>query len=94
MKAKHIDFNIVVFGQEAEKAEDIKPDVTGYKRLATTARALEILCTSSDDEGAHSPAQSISINREVGIRALRDFCNELLGEASPQLLTKEQAVGK
>lgn len=78
MKAKHIIFNVVAYGQEA--VPNPPKDVSGYQPPSIPARMLELLCTSFQDDGAHAPAQSITITNQAGIVALRDFCNELLGE--------------
>lgn len=68
--AKHIGYNVVAYGiptKEIKEQNYIRP-------------TMEILCTSATDENVFSPAQSITVTSADSVRALRDFCNELLGE--------------
>ena len=61
--AKHLCYNVVTYG---------KPGLYGTKGQ------MEILQSSSSDEGAFFPAQSIAINTLDGVKKLRDFCEELI----------------
>lgn len=58
------------------KAKHIGWNVVAYGNK----RQIEIMQSSTSDEGAAFPAQSITINHEGSIRLLRDFCNEILEE--------------
>lgn len=75
MKAKHIGFNVVAYGEQGN--EVIPRTGTVTMAIPTT---LCIVQTDSEENGVHRPGQSVELRRQA-ISALRDFCNELLGEA-------------
>jgi hypothetical protein len=72
MKSKHLGYNVVVYGGSS-------------KYLTIAIKTMEILQSSSSDDGAAFPAQSITLSNEEQITALRDFCDEILKEEKVQL---------
>lgn len=61
-------------------AKHIGHDVVAMGYTAEKHCTMDLLCTSDADEGAFLPSQHIHINGNEAIKALRDYCEELLGE--------------
>lgn len=74
--AKMLNAVVVATGQPMKDA-----DRPGFK----VNPQLELLTAGGVDDGAYYPAQSINVYGEAGIKALRDFCDELL--AAPEIKT-------
>ncbi len=71
--AKHIGYDVTASGQILEMSED--------KKYQQKPAILDLFTTSTYDEYGYCPPSHIVVNSQESIRALRDFCNELLNES-------------